>query len=163
MTEEALKKAKTLRLLFRALFALIAFITPIIIVAIKFELITKFTGYKLSVIGLFTLILIVWRFKKRLGEWINSWEYSILKYILIGFSRVYLFIFAIILLGIAQKGLTNILFCFEWIAVCEVLSYMVIYPLEEKYDHQVKRILRGIERKSDYKEAIRELEKENKE
>ena len=152
-----LKTEKTWRLIFRILFALVAFILPIIIISIKYKLITQFTGYKLSAVGLILCIVVLWRFKTRLMEWINSWEYSIMKYVLIGFSRVYIFLIVLAILIMARQGLENLIFCIEWICVCECIAYLIIYPLEQKHDYNVKRVIRGNERKEDYKEAIREL------
>lgn len=157
MNENSLKKAKGLRLLFRSLFALIAFILPCIIVAFKYKLITEYSGYKLSVVGVILIIVLIWRFKDMLLKWIASWEYSIMKYILLGFSKVAVFILVLTILLMARTGLENLIFCIEWICVCECIAYLGIYPVEEKYDNDVKRILRGIERKEDYKEAIQEL------
>jgi hypothetical protein len=152
-----LKVEKRWRFIFRILFALVAFVLPVVIISIKYKLITKFTGYKLSAVGLILCIVVLWRFKTRLMEWINSWEYSIMKYILIGFSKVYIFLIVLAILIMARQGLENLIFCIEWICVCECIAYLIIYPLEEKHDYNVKRVIRGIERKEDYKEAIREL------
>ena len=155
--ELSLKKEKSLRLIFRLAFAVVSFILPVLIVSFKYKLITQFTGYKLSAVGLILCIVVLWRFKSRLLEWINSWEYSILKYILIGFSKIYIFLIVLAILLMARQGLENLIFCIEWICLCECIAYLVIYPLEEKHDYNVKRVLRGIERKEDYKEAIKEI------
>ena len=152
-----LKTEKTWRLVFRILFALIAFVLPIVIISFKYKLITQFTGYKLSAIGLILCVVVLWRLKTRLMEWITSWEYSIMKYILIGFSRVYIFLIVLAILVMARQGLENLIFCIEWLCVCECLAYLVIYPLEQKHDYNVKRIIRGNERKEDYRDVIKEL------
>lgn len=152
-----LKVEKRWRFIFRTLFALVAFVLPVVIISLKYKLITQFTGYKLSAVGLILCIVVLWRFKSRLMEWINSWEYSIMKYVLIGFSKVYIFLLVLAILIMARQGLENLIFCIEWICVCECIAYLIIYPLEEKHDYNVKRVIRGIERKEDYKEAIREL------
>lgn len=152
-----LKTEKLWRLLFRSLFVLVAVILPITIVSIKYKLITEFTGYKLSIVGAVLCILIVWYFKKQLLTWITTWEYSIMKHILLGISKVYIFIIILAVLLMARKGIEDLIFCIEWIALCECIAYLIIFPLEEKHDYNVKRILRGIERKEDYKEAIKEL------
>ena len=152
-----LKKAKTYRLIYRILFALVAFILPLIIVSTKYSIVKEFSGYKLTAIGLILCIIVLWRFKSRLMDWVNSWEYSIMKYILIGFSRVYIFLIIVAILLMARQGLEKLIFCIEWICLCECISYLILYPLEQKFDYQVKRIIRGIERKQDYKEAIHEI------
>lgn len=153
-----LKAEKTYRLIYRILFVLVSVVIPIVIVAYKYKLITEYTGYKLSLVGAVLCITLIWNFKKRLLDWITSWEYSIMKYILLGFSRVYIFIIMLIILIMARQGIESLIFCVEWISLCECIAYLVIYPLEERHDYKVKRILRGIERKEDYKEAIKELE-----
>lgn len=152
-----LKKAKIWRLILRIAFAVIAFILPLVIVSMKYNLITEFSGYKLTATGIILGVTIIWRFKNRLMEWVTSWEYSIMKYVLIGFSRVYIFLIILAILLMARQGLENLIFCIEWISLCQCISYLVLYPIEQKFDYQVKRILRGIERKQDYKEAIKEL------
>jgi hypothetical protein len=152
-----LKTEKTKRLIFRILFAVVAFILPVVIISTKYKLITQFSGYKLSAMGLLLCVIILWRFKTRLMDWVNSWEYSLMKYILIGFSRVYIFLLVLAMLILAQQGLESLIFCIEWICLCECIAYLAIYPIEQHYDYRVKRIIRGNERKEDYKEAIREL------
>ena len=152
-----LKTEKLKRLIVRILFTIIAFVLPVIIIASRYKLISQFTGYKLSAVGLILCVVVLWRFKTNLMEWVNSWEYSIMKYIIIGFSRVYIFLLVLAVLQLAKQGIDNLVFCIEWICMCECIAYLVIYPLEQRYDYNVKRILRGNERKEDYKEAIREL------
>ena len=62
------------------------------------------------------------------------------------------------LLIMARKGIEDLIFCIEWISLCECIAYLIVYPLEEEHDYNVKRILRGIERKEDYREVIKELQ-----
>lgn len=152
-----LKTEKCWRLIFRILFVLVSMVLPIVIIAQKYELITEVTSYKLSVIALLLCVVIIWNLKKRIFDWINSWEYSVMKYILIGFSRIYLFVIVLVLLLLARQGLEDLIFCIEWLSFCECIAYLIIYPIEKFFDHRVKRILRGIERKEDYKEVIEEL------
>ena len=54
----------------------------------------------------------------------------------------------------------DVLFCLEWTCICELFSYMIIYPFEMRFDYLVKRMIRKNERKADYKEAIREMNAE---
>jgi membrane protease YdiL (CAAX protease family) len=152
-----LKQAKIWRLSLRIAFAVVAFVLPLVIVSTKYKLITEFSGYKLTAVGVILGVVVLWRFKGTIMEWVNSWEYSIMKYILIGFSRVYIFLIIVAILLMARQGLENLIFCIEWICLCECIAYLILYPAEQKFDYQVKRILRGIERKQDYKEAIKEL------
>ena len=155
--KETLKKEKNLRLFYRLLFILVSIVAPVWIVSTKYKLISEFSGYKLSIIGLLLCVIILWRVKHKIMEWVNSWEYTISKYIILGFSRVYLFILVLAILLLARQGLDNLIFCIEWVCLLECLAYLIIYPIEQRHDYNVKRIIRGIERKEDYKEAINEL------
>jgi len=163
--EITLEKATTLRMIARVAFFLIAFLAPTLIIGIKFHLFTASTGTKWSIFGIALLLIVGWRFKKKLVEWINSWENSnILKHILIGIGRVWPFFLVVSMIAVihwsAQKIIGDALFCLEWTCVCELVAYLLIYPYEMKMDYLVKRMIRKNERKEDYKEAVRELKEE---
>ena len=163
--EITLEQAKTFRLILRVAFFLIAFVIPCIVICVKFNLFTQATKEKWSVFGITMLLIVAWRFKKKISEWINSWEDSnILKWILIGIGRVWPFLLVVTILAIIHWSATqiigNVLFCLEWTCVCELVSYLVIYPFEMKMDYLVKRMIRKNERKEDYKEAIKEMKEE---
>lgn len=153
-----LRMQKTWRLIFRIFFAVVAFVLPVVIISLKFKLFTEFSGIKITAVGLILIIVVLWRLKSKLTEWINSWEYSVLKYILIGFSRIYIFLIVLAILILAKQGLDAFIFCVEWLCICECIAYLIIYPAEQYFDNNVKRIIRGNERKEDYKEAIKELQ-----
>lgn len=160
-----LEEAKKTRLFFRLAFALIAWVTPLVLTIIKFDVFRQATVYKLSYVFVITAFLVIWRMKKKIGEWVNSWENSnIFKHILIGTSKVYpLALVGIILVlcrTAASEAIENILFSVEWTILCELIAYIVIYPQEMKYDYLVNRMIRKNERKEDYKEAIREMKEE---
>lgn len=160
-----LKKAKIYRFLLRFLFVSIAFIVPIVIICIKFDIFYKASPQKISILGLLLILLISWRFKKKLGEWITSWENSnIFKHIIIGISKVWPFLLLVAILFLikysAVKILDDILFCLEWAALCELFAYLVLYPIEMKMDYIVKRMVRKQERTTDYKDAIKEMKEE---
>lgn len=163
--EYTLEQAKKYRLLLRIAFAIVAFIVPIVITIIKFDIFTKATTTKVSILGILILVLIAWRFKNKIGTWIDTWENSnIFKHILVGISKIWVFLLILVILYIVNndttKTLSNLIFCIEWISVCEAFSYMVIYPLEMKFSYIVERNIRKQERKEDYKEAVKELSKE---
>lgn len=162
-TQQAVSKAKKLRLLFRCIFALVGFIAPLVIIGFKFKLFSESsgTGYKLSVMFIVALIIAVWRFKKRIMDWINEWEYSILKYILIGFSRVYVFILVVVIILLARNGLENLIFVLEWLCICECAAYLLVYPVEQYYNSQVLRLTRKDEREADYVSAMKLYTKQN--
>lgn len=167
-----LKKAKSMRLLLRLAFALIGFIAPITIMLCKFNFKNSTPKIKFTFIGVIILLLIItllWKFKKRLSEWINTWEYSILKYVLIGFSRIYIFILILIVTSLVKAdviteieaitsgvntALSNVVDCLTIVSICQCIAYIIIYPLEQKYDYLVKRFIRKQERMEDYNEAI---------
>ncbi len=155
-----LEKAKLGRFISRLVFAAVAFIVPTVIVAVKFQIFTQSTPHKITALGLVLLVCVAWRFRKKAMEWVNSWEYSSFKYVVIGFSKVWVFILIIALLALAKKGMESVLYCVEWFALCECIAYLVIYPIENYFDYYVKRMIRKNERKEDLKEALRELETE---
>lgn len=167
-----LKKAKLYRRLLRLTFAIIGFVIPIVTMCIKFDLTKETTKNRITTVGIFIIMLIIsllWKFKTRLYNWINSWEYSLLKYILIGFSRVYIFV---LILSVAllvranvienmealkqgiETGLDNIIFCLYTTCVCQCIAYLAVYPFEQRFDYIVQRIIRKNERIEDYNEAI---------
>lgn len=163
--EYTLGQARKYRLLLRIAFAIVAFVVPFVITVIKFDIFTKATATKVSILGVLLLVLIAWRFKNKIGTWIDSWENSnIFKHILIGISKIWVFLLILVVLYLVQnntsKTLANLIFCIEWVSVCEAFSYMVIYPLEMKFTYIIERNIRKQERKEDYKEAVKELSKE---
>ena len=159
-TKADLKKEKRLRFLFRALFTLVAFVFPIVIISIEFNIVTKFSGFKLSAMGLLLLVIVIWRFKSKLMEWINSWEYSVMKYVLIGFSRCYIFILIVAMLILAKQGIDSLIFVCEWISVAEIIAYTILYPLEQKYDFLIKRELRKQETRETNAELLAQIKEE---
>lgn len=147
-----IKKDKRIRLIMRLLFTLFAFIIPVLVVSLRYKLFTEFTGRKISVIGFLILVSTIFRFRKRLMEWISSWEYSVLKYVLIGFSRIALFAMLVIVAHAARREATNIVFVLDWYLFFNVIAYLLILPIEEHYDFHVKRELR----KTELREVIKE-------
>ena len=157
-----LAQAKRMRLILRLAFALLAFVTPMLIIGFKFQLFTQATHVKWSVAAIVLMLVVAWRFKKRIAEWINSWEDSnVMKHILVGIGKVWPFALVVALLGVlhwnGSKLIGDCLFCLEWTCVCELVAYLFVYPMEMRFDWLVKRMIRKEERKADYKEAIREM------
>lgn len=160
-----LKQAKKYRLLLRIAFTIVAFVIPIIITVTKFNIFTKVTTIKVSILGILIILLIAWRFKNKIGAWINSWENSnIFKHILIGISKIWVFLLILFILYVVNndmtKTLSNLIFCIEWISVCEACSYIIIYPLEMKFSYIIERNIRKQEIKEGYKEAVKEISEE---
>lgn len=151
-----IKQAKLYRLILRILFCLVDFVIPIVFIGIKYKLFTQFNGIKLTLIGMILLLLIIFRFRAKLLAWINNWEYSIWKHILLGINKIFVFILIWVIAMLAEAQIGNLAFCLGWIAVCSAIAYLAINPFIEKYDYIVKKEIR----KSETKEALRELKEE---
>lgn len=156
--EITLEQAKKYRLILRIVFFLVAFAVPMIIIGVKFQLFTHATTTKWSITGITLLLIVGWRFKDRLRDWIDTWENSnIFKHILVGIGRVWPFILIVSIVAAIQfstnKVIADVLFCLEWACICELLCYIIIYPIEMKMDYIVKRQTRKQERIEDYKDA----------
>ena len=150
--------AKRYRLILRILFCLVDFVLPIVIIGLKYNLFSKFTGIKLTLIGAIILLLVLFRFRAKLLAWVNNWEYSIMKYIILGINKIFIFLLVWFVAMLAEAHIGNLAFCLGWIALCSALAYLVINPFIEKYDYIVKREIR----KAETKEALRELQEEDK-
>lgn len=163
--EMTLERAKMWRTICRIAFALVAFLAPTLIIGFKFNLFTAATHAKWSITGIVLLLIVGWRFKKKISQWIDSWEGSnVFKHILVGIGKVWPFILIVAIVGVIHWSATRIigdaLFCLEWTCACEIAAYLLIYPIEMKFDWYVKRMVRKNERKADLKEAIREMKAE---
>jgi hypothetical protein len=125
---------------------------------IKYKLFTQFNGIKLTFMGIVLLLLVAFRFRAKLLAWINSWEYSIMKHILLGINKIFVFLLLWVIAMFAEAQIGNLAFCLGWIAVCSAVAYLAINPFIEKYDYIIKREIR----KTETKEALRELQEEGK-
>lgn len=137
-----IKKDKRIRFLMRLLFVLFAFIAPIIVIELKYDLFTEFNKWKLSVVGMITLVSLIYRFKNRLLAWFNTWEYSVFKYVLLGFSKIALFVLIVIVAHMAQREASNVVFVLDWYLFFNAIAYLICLPIEEHYDYYIKRELR---------------------
>lgn len=153
-----IKEAKMKRLILRILFCLVDFVIPIVFVGIKYKLFTQFNGIKLTMMGMILLLLVMFRFRAKLLAWINTWEYSIMKHIILGINKIFVFLLIWVIAMLAEAQIGNLAFCLGWIAVCSAIAYLAINPFIEKYDYIVKKEIR----KAETKEAIRELQEEGK-
>ena len=153
-----IKEAKMRRLILRILFCLVDFVIPIVFVGIKYKLFTQFNGIKLTMMGMILLLLVLFRFRAKLLAWVNNWEYSIMKYIILGINKIFVFLLIWVIAMLAEAQIGNLAFCLGWIAVCSAIAYLAINPFIEKYDYIVKKEIR----KAETKEAIRELQEEGK-
>lgn len=179
---EEIKKAKLWRLILRIAFFLVAVVLPVVLMITHFEMTKQVTRTRVTFYGfivLFILFALFWKFKDKFMAWVQTWEYSYMKYFFIGFSKVWIYILLAITIAYTKasiyafaNSITNqineaikevfstIEYCVLVIAICESIAYLVIAPIEGKFDNQVKRYLRKQERKEDYKEAIKEINEE---
>ena len=148
-----IKQAKQYRLILRILFCLVDFVMPIVFIGIKYKLFTQFNGLKLTLIGIILLLLILFKFRAKLLAWVNGWEYSIMKHIILGLNKIFIFLLIWVIAMLAEAQIGNLAFCLGWIAVCSAVAYLAINPFIEKYDYIVKKEIR----KTETKEALREM------
>lgn len=150
--------AKRYRLILRILFCLVDFVLPIVIIGLKYKFFTQFTGIKLTLMGAIIALLVLFRFRAKLLAWVNTWEYSVMKYIILGINKIFIFLLVWFVAMLAEAHIGNLAFCLGWIALCSAIAYLVINPFIEKYDYIVKKEIR----KAETKEALRELQEEDK-
>lgn len=157
-TKVDITTAKRYRLILRILFCLVDFVLPIVIIGLKYDLFSQFTGVKLTLMGAIVALLVLFRFRAKILSWVNSWEYSVMKYIILGINKIFIFLLIWFIAMLAEAHIGNLAFCLGWIALCSALAYLVINPFIEKYDYIVKKEIR----KEETKEALRELQEEDK-
>jgi hypothetical protein len=137
-----IKKFKTLRFGFRLLFFFVAYGIPGYVFIDRYKLYEEVTGYKVGVMGIVGLALLAFNFKKEIWAWVNNWEFSIMKMVLIGTSKVWVFIFAYVLLRLAADQLVELTYIVGWIGATEIVAYLGVKPIVDYYDHHVKREIR---------------------
>lgn len=186
-TKPDIKKEKKLRLFYRILFFCVVLVIPCVIWACNYQFMHTKTITKVSIILVLVAYVLCRRFKEELKNWVNSWEYSSLKYILLGIGKniwsIIIIVLCIILsfklprwfdlakseLDILLKTLQKFLICLSATAVCQIIGYIIILPLEAKYDFLIKRELRkqeiretNAEQLNDIREIIKEELKQGK-
>lgn len=180
-TKANIKKEKRLRFVYRILFFLITLVTPCIIWGINYQFMQTRVVTKISIMFLLVSYVLCRRFKNEIKTWVNSWEYSSLKYILLGIGKNIWLIIILILCFILSyklpnwsalskeacdsllKTLQKFLVCVSATIICQLLGYLIIYPIERKYDFLIKRELRKQETRetnAEQLEDIREIIKE---
>lgn len=180
-TKADIKKEKRLRLLYRLLFFIITLVVPCIIWGINYQFMHTRVVTKISIMFLLVAYVLCKRFKNEIKNWVNSWEYSSLKYILLGIGKniwlIIALVFCVILsyklpgwLALSKeacesllKTLQKFLICVSATIVCQLVGYLLIYPFERKYDFLIKRELRkqelreaNAEQLADIREIIKE-------
>ena len=180
-TKANIKKEKLIRFTYRCLFFIITLVIPCLIWGLSYKFMYTRTIHRISILFLLVTYVLCKRFKNNIKEWINSWEYSSLKYILLGIGRciwyIILFAFCIYLsyklpkwfdfakeqADILLKTFQKFLLCLSLTAACQLVGDLVIYPLENKYDYLIKRELRKQETReanAEQNEAIRNIIRE---
>lgn len=151
MTE--LIKQKRKRFWFRLLFIVVAYIIPFTVLAIRFEFF-KFKEAEVKVSGIVILlgVLLLFQFRKEVQSWIESWEFSLTKVVLLGLGKVWGFLLALGVITLARYGLTNIEYIIGWISIPQIIAYLFVKPFSEQADYLVKKEIR----KSEIKEALQE-------
>jgi hypothetical protein len=148
-----LLKQKRLRFWLRFLFVLVAYVVPFSILAIRFDFFQfKEAEVKISGVAILVGVLLLFQFRKEVYTWIESWEFSLTKVILLGLGKVWAFLLALGIITLARYGLTNIEYIVGWISIPQILAYLFIKPFSEQADYVVKKEIR----KSELKEALRE-------
>jgi hypothetical protein len=148
-----INKYKRQRFWLRLLFIAIAYLIPLIVMGFKFDFFT-FREAEIKVSGLFLIvsIMLLFQFKKEVYTWIESWEFSLLKVVLLGLAKVWAFILALGVIALARYGIDNIEFIIGWVAIPQIISYLFVKPFSEQADYKVKKEIRKLE----IKEALQE-------
>ena len=151
MTE--LIKQKRKRFWVRLLFIVVAYVIPFTVLAIRFEFF-KFREAEVKVSGIVILlgVLLLFQFRKEVQSWIESWEFSLTKVVLLGLGKVWAFLLALGVITLAKYGLTNIEYIIGWISIPQIVAYLFVKPFSEQADYLVKKEIR----KSEIKEALQE-------
>ena len=133
---------KRMRRLSRILFFLVVLVTPVVMISYKYEFFRRVDAYSITFVGAVVLAILMHRFRNDLIEWINEWEYSSFKHILLAVNRVIVPVFIYFIVRAARSGAEDLLFVLEWITFTTIIGYFFILPIEKHYDHHVKRELR---------------------
>lgn len=147
-----IKTARRNRLICFIAFMLVDLLAPVLIIGFRFKLFTQFNGYKLTAMGIFILVILLLKFRSKIMERVEKWEFSVLKHIILGFNKILIFLILSALVHLCRIMLEDIIFCIDWILVCSLIAYLIIQPFEEYYDAIVKRETR----KQEMREVINE-------
>jgi len=151
MTE--LVKQKRIRFWLRLLFIVVAYGIPFGVLAWRFDFFQfKEAEVKISGVVILLGVLLLFQFRKEVQSWIESWEFSLTKVVLLGLGKVWAFLLALSIITLARYGLTNIEYIVGWISVPQIIAYLFIKPFSEQADYRIKREIR----KQEVKEALQE-------
>lgn len=150
---DKITELKRQRFWLRMLFVAVAYILPFTILAIKFNFFQfKEAEVKISGVVILLGVLLLFQFRKEVQSWIEAWEFSLTKVVLLGLGKVWAFLLALAIITLARYGLTNIEFIVGWISVPQILAYLFVKPFSEQADYKIKREIR----KQEVKEALQE-------
>jgi hypothetical protein len=150
---DKIKKFKRQRFWLRMLFVAIAYVLPFTILAIRFDFFQfKEAEVKVSGVVLLIGVLLLFQFRKELHTWIEGWEFSLLKIVLLGFAKVWAFLLAIGIITLAKYGLENIEYIVGWLSIPQIVAYLAVKPFSEQANYNVQREIRKLE----IKEALQE-------
>jgi hypothetical protein len=153
-----IKKYKRLRFGFRFAFLIVAYVIPLIIFIERYSLFETTEGsstFKVGALGIVGIALLMFNFKKEIAAWINNWEFSIFKVFLTSLSKIWIFVFAYVLLKVAATQLEELTYIVGWVGASEIIAYLAIKPIADHYDHLVKREIR-------IKETVEAIERTKK-
>ena len=144
-----IKKDKRRRLICRIAFFLVAVVFPLIVVERRYAIIKEPNAYSIPLVFIVSVLLLLYRFRAEVIKWINAWEYSFLKHILLGINSVAVLLLLLVVLMAAQREMDNLINIIQWILIWSIVGYSIILPLEKRFDYYVKRELR----KQEYREV----------
>ena len=136
------EKDKRIRRIARILFFVVVLVVPVTMVAIKYDMYKEMNGYKLTTIGLLIISVLFYRFRTAVIDWVDKWEYSAFKHIILGLNRVIVPILIFVIIRVAQREMSTLLFVIEWVMITSIIGYTMIMPVEKHFDFHVKRELR---------------------
>jgi hypothetical protein len=148
-----LKKANAKLFWLKTLFLIFALGAPVSLLAIRYELVTDFTGQKISGIVFFIVLIALWVFRGQVMDWVNKrTRFSTFRSILYGLSKIWIFPIIWILALIIKKEAEELMFIVQWLTVFEVIAFLGIQPFIEYITKKIERE----ERKKEMREAISE-------
>jgi len=149
-----LKKAKRQLLLLKLLFTLFSLAIPIGFVTYKYEFFTEFNGYKAGFTAFIFTLLLLWKYKKEVGRWLNDRKtFSLFRSVIYGFSKVWVFPLIWVVALMIKMEAENLMFIIQWVTASECIAFMVLQPIIEKITKQIERE----ERKKEMREAMLEV------
>lgn len=137
---------KKKRLIFFLLTITSSFIIPIIVVAVKYDIIEQFKALpskvKVSMIGMIIILGLSFAFYKKLKKFLNKMEFSIIKHLVFGLIHFLILVSVLFLLIGINAIIEDVVYVFKWIVSCNIPSLFVFEPMWEKYNYLVQREIR---------------------